>query len=79
LWSASFFLRAFLKVWKSHSALLIVSWNCPLRDSPLPRTSGCEYTCSLTVLCVGWGWNSGLHACKSGTLLLDPHLQSILL
>jgi hypothetical protein len=26
-----------------------------------------------------WGLNSGLHACKGGTLLLEPHLQSILL
>jgi hypothetical protein len=23
--------------------------------------------------------NSGLHACKAGTLLLEPHLQSVLL
>jgi hypothetical protein len=28
--------------------------------------------------CWEWGLNSGLHACKVGTLLLEPHLQSIL-
>jgi hypothetical protein len=26
-----------------------------------------------------WGLNSGLWACKVGALLLEPHLQSILL
>jgi hypothetical protein len=26
-----------------------------------------------------WDLNSGLHTCKAGTLLLKPHLQSILL
>jgi hypothetical protein len=26
-----------------------------------------------------WGLNSGLHACKTGALLLEPHLQPILL
>jgi hypothetical protein len=26
-----------------------------------------------------WGLTSGLHTCKVGTLLLEPHLQSILL
>jgi hypothetical protein len=29
----------------------------------------------------GWDWslNTGFHACKVGALLLEPHLQSILL
>jgi hypothetical protein len=31
------------------------------------------------VLVVFGGLNSGLHACKAGTLLLEPHLQFILL
>jgi hypothetical protein len=32
-------------------------------------------------VCVWWDWglNSGLRVCKAGTLLLEPHLQSILL
>jgi hypothetical protein len=31
-------------------------------------------------LCVeNFGLNSGLHACKAGTVPLEPHLQSILL
>jgi hypothetical protein len=28
---------------------------------------------------VGWSLNSGLCICKAGTLLLEPHLQLILL
>jgi hypothetical protein len=29
-----------------------------------------------TLLLVEWGWNSGLHICKEGTLPLEPQLQS---
>jgi hypothetical protein len=31
------------------------------------------------LFCWDRGLNSGLHACKAGALLLQPHLQSILL
>jgi hypothetical protein len=26
---------------------------------------------------LSWGLNSGLHTCKAGVLLIEPHLQSI--
>jgi hypothetical protein len=35
--------------------------------------------CVVVLFWWGWGLNSGLCGCKAGALLLEPHLQSILL
>jgi hypothetical protein len=60
------------------SGYWVAYFSCGLWDYLLCRYLG-THDCLFFFFCWDLDLNSGLHLCKAGTLLLKPHLQSILL